>query len=774
MIIRTFDNRRTTNMATYQTKRLAVMTSGGDAPGMNAAVRAVVRTALDRGVPVYAIYEGYQGLIEGGDLIREMGWGDVGGILQEGGTVIGTARSSVFRTREGRLQAARNLLEREIDSLVVIGGDGSLTGANLFRQEWPGLLAELVEQGKISREVAERHAYLSIAGLVGSIDNDMFGTDMTIGADTALHRITEAIDAINSTASSHQRTFVIEVMGRRCGYLALMSALATGAEWVFFPEHPPEVENWEETMCNVLRRGREAGRRHSIVIVAEGAHDRQGNPISSEHVKKVLEEELGEDTRVTILGHVQRGGTPSVFDRNMSTLLGYAAVEEILSATPESEPQLIGLRGNRITRTPLMHAVEQTHAVADAIKAQDYEKAMDLRGGSFKEAYRTQRTIVRALPHTPTPGQKRFRFAVLHSGALAPGVNTAVRAAVRLGIDKGHIILGVHNGFEGLIAGDISEMDWMSVNGWAPIGGAELGTNRKIPSGRDFYAIARTIEKYDIQGLLMIGGWSGYLAAHRLYAERENFPAFNIPIICLPATINNDLPGSELSVGADTALNGIMEAVDKIKQAAMAYSRCYVVEVMGRYCGYLAFMSGLATGAERIYFSEEGITLRDLQADVAYLISGFKQGKRLGLIIRNEFANPVYTTSFISALFEEEGRDIFDVRQAILGHLQQGGNPTPFDRIKATQLADKCIDFLIEEAGKTSPEAAFIGLQEGEIQFNRLEDLPRMADLVHERPKEEWWMELRPIARVLAQPGPQSGGGEPTEEQGAAGPERRE
>ncbi len=761
-------------MATNRTKRLGVMTSGGDAPGMNAAVRAVVRIALDRGVPVYAIYEGYQGLIEGGDLIREMRWGDVGGILHQGGTDIGTARSAAFRTREGRLQAARNLLEREIDSLVVIGGDGSLTGANLFRQEWPGLLAELVEQGKISQEVADRHSHLSLAGLVGSIDNDMFGTDMTIGADTALHRITEAIDAVNSTAASHQRAFLIEVMGRHCGYLALMSALATGAEWVFFPEHPPDVENWEETMCNVLRKGREAGRRHSIVVVAEGAHDRHGNPISSEYIRKVLEEQLGEDTRVTILGHVQRGGSPSAFDRNMSTILGYAAVEEILSTTPESEPQVIGLRGNRITRTPLMHAVKQTHAVADAIEAQDYEKAMDLRGGSFKEAFRTQRTLVRVLPHTPTPGQQRLRLAVLHSGSLAPGMNTAVRAAVRLGIDKGHIMLGIHNGFAGLIDGDIKEMDWMSVNGWAPIGGAELGTNRKIPHEGDLYAIARTIEKYAIQGLLMIGGWSGYLGARRLYSEREHFPAFNIPIICLPATIDNDLPGSELSVGADTALNSIMEAVDKIKQAAVAYSRCYVVEVMGRYCGYLAFMSGLATGAERIYLPEEGVTLRDLQADVTHLANGFKRGKRLGLVIRNELANRVYTTSFMSTLFEEEGGDLFDVRQAILGHIQQGGNPTPFDRIKATQLADKCIEFLIEEAGKALPEAAFIGLQEGEIQFNRLEDLPRMADLVHERPKEEWWMELRPIARILAQPGPRSGVGEPTGEQGIASPVRRE
>jgi len=739
---------------------MGVLTSGGDAPGMNAAVRAVVRTALDRGAEVYAIYEGYRGMVDGGDRIRVMNWDSVGGILQRGGTVIGSARCSEFRTRDGRRQAARNLLEREIDRLVVIGGDGSLTGANVFRQEWPELLAELVERGEIIQELADRHVNLVIVGLVGSIDNDMYGTDMTIGADTALHRITEAVDAIQSTAASHQRSFVVEVMGRGCGYLALMSGIATGADWVLIPENPPAVDNWEERMCQFVKAGREAGRRDSIVIVAEGARDRNGNPISSDYVKNVLEERLGEDTRVTILGHVQRGGSPTAFDRNLSTLMGYAAVEEILSATAESEPLLIGMRGNRIVRSPLMQCVEETHGVAETLAARDYEKAMDLRGGSFKESFRTMRTLVRALPHPPEPGQKQFHFAVMHAGGPAPGMNTAVRAAVRLGLDRGHLMLGVRNGFRGLVAGDIRDMDWMSVNGWASMGGAELGTNRKIPDGSDFYAIARNIEEHHINGLLMIGGWTGYEAAYRLYNQRGQFPTFNIPIICLPATINNNLPGSELSIGADTALNSIVEAVDKIKQSAVASQRCFVVEVMGRYCGYLALMGGLATGAERVYLNEEGVTLDDLRADLNSLITGFKGGKRLALMIRNEMSNPFYTTGFMCALFEEEGQDLFDVRQSILGHVQQGGDPTPFDRIQATRLADKCIQFLIEEADKGEPGGAFIGFEGGQVKFHSLEDFPRLTDARHQRPKEQWWMGLRPVARVLAQPAPHSRQGE--------------
>jgi 6-phosphofructokinase 1 len=722
---------------------------------MNAAVRAVVRTALVRGVEVYAIREGYQGMVDGGNQIVPMNWDSVGSILQQGGTIIGTARCAAFRTREGRRQAARNLLKRKIDGVVVIGGDGSLTGADTFRREWPELLAELVERGEITQKTAAQHASLAIVGLVGSIDNDMFGTDMTIGADTSLHRITEALDALGSTAASHQRTFVVEVMGRRCGYLALMGAIAGGADWVLIPESPPEMDNWEDKMCEVLQAGRHVGhRRDSIVIVAEGAQDRQGRPISSQYVQMVLEERLGEEARVTILGHVQRGGAPSAFDRNLSTMLGYAAVETLLAASLESEPQLIGIRGNRIIHSPLMEAVRQTHAVNEAITANDYETAMALRGDSFQDAFRTLRTMIRAAPHPPKPGQKQLRLAVMHSGGPAPGMNPAVRVAVRLGLDHGHKMLGVQHGFKGLIAGDIKELDWMSVNGLATRGGAELGTNRFVPDGSDFYAIARNIETHQIDGLLIIGGWTGYQSAHELFSRRVHFPAFNIPIVCLPASIDNDLPGSELSIGADTALNNIVQAVDKIKQSAVASQRCFVVEVMGRYCGYLALMSGMATGAERVYLNEEGISLTDLQADLARLVAGFEAGRRLALLIRNEYANPLYTTNFLCSLFEEESKELFDVRQAILGHLQQGGDPSPFDRIQATRLAAKCIEYLIEQGGQTPPAGAFIGLQAGEIKFFSLEDLPRLLDTVHRRPKEQWWMELRPIARLLAQPGP--------------------
>jgi len=738
-------------------KRIAVLTSGGDAQGMNAAVRAVVRTGLNRGAEVFAVWEGYRGMVAGGEQIRPMSWDSVSGMLQRGGTIIGTARCREFTERPGRLQAAAHLLEKGIDRLVVIGGDGSLTGANTFRLEWPGLLEELVAGGRVDAETAAAHPTLYLVGLVGSIDNDMRGTDMTIGADSALHRITEAIDAINSTAASHQRSFVVEVMGRRCGYLALRGAIAGGADWVIIPEAPPK-RGWEDHMTEVLRLGRTMGRRDTIVVVAEGAMDREGNPISSAYVCSLLEDRLGEDTRITVLGHVQRGGSPSAFDRYMGTVVGSAAVDELLSAQPSSEAQLIGLRHNRIRRTPLLESVEATQAVNAAVKAGDQALAMELRGGSFRESFTILKTLTRAAPPEPSPEQRRLRFAVVHAGGPAPGMNPAVRVAVRMALNKGHEMVGVRHGFQGLVENDFEPLDWMSVSGWTSKGGAHLGVTRRDLTGKDLYAIARTMEAHRVDGLLMIGGWSGYQAAHRLFAERSNFPAFNIPIVCLPATIDNNLPGSDVSIGADTALNAIVSAVDKIKQSAVAAGRCFVVEVMGRYCGYLALVGGLATGAERVFLNEEGVTLATLLDELQSMKEGFAEGRHVTLVVRNEMANPVYTTGFMSQLFEEEAHGLFSVRQAILGHQQQGGDPSPFDRILASRLASRCIDFLIEEAERDTPEAAMIGVVEGHVRFTPLEDFPRLVDVAHQRPKEQWWWKVRAVADLLSRHDPVKGG----------------
>lgn len=232
-------------------RRIGVMTSGGDAPGMNGVVRAVVRMSIAEGCEAYGIYEGYEGLVNGGDKIKQMYWADVRGFLSEGGTLIGTARCKEFTLRSGRLRAAKNMVEKGIDALIICGGDGSLTGADIFRAEWPGLLEELVHNGELSAKDVEPFSHLNIVGLVGSIDNDMSSTDATIGCYSSLGRICQAVDFIDSTAFSHQRAFVIEVMGRHCGWLALMAGVSTGADFIFIPEKPP-AQNWEDQMCKII------------------------------------------------------------------------------------------------------------------------------------------------------------------------------------------------------------------------------------------------------------------------------------------------------------------------------------------------------------------------------------------------------------------------------------------------------------------------------------------------------------------------------------------
>lgn len=727
--------------------KLGVLTSGGDAQGMNAAVRAVVRTARYFGAVPYAIYEGWQGAVDGGDAVHEMTWDEVGSIIWRGGTIIGTARSKDFRERAGMLRAAKNLLDHGIDRLVVIGGDGSLTGTDIFRREWPALLAELVAAGEITQSVADRHPSLMIAGLVGSIDNDLVGTDSTIGADSALHRILEAIDALTSTAASHQRSFVIEVMGRHCGYLPLMAAIAGGCDYVLVPELPP-ADGWEEVMCQSLRRGRAAGRRDSLVVVAEGARDRHGNAIRAHDVMNVIQERMGEDTRVTILGHVQRGGRASAYDRWMSTVLGYHAVVEVLNAKPEDPAHILGIRENRVARLPLVESIQNTRAVADHIEVGRFRDAVKARGGSFGSMLQMFGLLSEPPePDAPTTGK---RIAIMHIGGLAPGMNAAVRAAVRLGIACGHTMLGVNGSVKGLMAGQVRELSWGDVDSWMVEGGADLGTRRTVPELEDFYPIGRALENNQVDALIIVGGFRGYRTARALVAERDRYPAFRMPIVCIPASIDNNLPGSELSIGTDSALNAAVEALDKIKQSASATTRAVVAEIMGRSCGYLTLMSGLAVGAERVYLHERGVTLPEIEEDVRRAVESFRDGRRFFLALRNEQASEYYTTDVLARLFEAESEGLFTVRQSTLGHLQQGADPSPFDRILATRLAAYAIDDVTKQFVTGRNEAKYVGLVGGGISALPLRDMADHVEADVDRPLEQWWLEMEPVLEATS------------------------
>ncbi|NXD19737.1 PFKAP protein, partial [Spelaeornis formosus] len=739
-------------------KAIGVLTSGGDAQGMNAAVRAVVRMGIYVNAKVYFIYEGYQGMVDGGDNIVEVSWESVSSILQVGGTVIGSARCKSFRTREGRLQAAFNLVQRGITNLCVIGGDGSLTGANLFREEWSGLLEELAQKGKIDAEAVKKYAYLNIVGMVGSIDNDFCGTDMTIGTDSALHRIIEVVDAIMTTAQSHQRTFVLEVMGRHCGYLALVSALACGADWVFIPEYPPE-EGWEDTMCVKLSENRARKKRLNIIIVAEGAIDCHNKPITSEKVKDLVVQRLGFDTRVTILGHVQRGGTPSAFDRILASRMGVEAVLALLEATPDTPACVVSLSGNQAVRLPLMECVQMTQEVQKAMDEGRFLEAVRLRGRSFENNLNTYKLLSHKRPDAELP-KTNFNVAVLNVGAPAAGMNAAVRAAVRVGMTEGHKIFAVIDGFEGFARGKIKEISWGDVGGWTGQGGSILGTKRTLPA-KYLEKIADQMRTNNINALMVIGGFEAYLGLLELSAAREKYDEFCVPMVMVPATVSNNVPGSDFSIGADTALNTITDTCDRIKQSASGTKRrVFIIETMGGYCGYLANMGALAAGADAAYIFEEQFDIRELQANVEHLTEKMKTSIQRGLVLRNENCNENYTTDFIYQLYSEEGKGVFDCRKNVLGHMQQGGAPSPFDRNFGTKISAKAMQWISKKLketyrkGKvfanTDDSVCLLGMRRRNLVFQPVAELKSETDFVHRIPKEQWWLKLRPLMKILA------------------------
>lgn len=729
------------------TRRIGVMTSGGDAQGMNAAVRAIVRTGIHEGAEVFAIREGWQGALAGDDHIVRMGWSDVSGILNKGGTVIGTARSMDFKTHEGQLTATANLIEKGIDRLIVIGGDGSLTGSRRLCLGWPDYVRELVEAGRITPEQAEAHPRLHVTGLVGSIDNDMFGTDMTIGTDSALHRITEAIDAISSTAESHRRTFIVEVMGRRCGYLALMSAIAGGADYTFLPESPPRP-GWEDRMVDVLGRGRAAGRRDSIIVVAEGAVDRDGVAITADRIQSELRERTGEEARITILGHVQRGGTPSAYDRWMATSCGVEAVEQVLAAEGDSEPVLVGVQRDQVHTTGLLEAVEATQQIGTFINEGDYASAISARGHGFTRMIDIYRMLSEARPSVPQPNEAK-RIAIMHAGALAPGMNQLARVAVRSGLDLGYQMVAVNGGVPGLINGDLHEVAWSDVEGMANTGGASFGTRRYVPGETDLYKMARTLEEHRIDALLVMGGYHAYATVDLMERERRRYPAFNMPIGLLPASIDNNLPGWPMAIGADTALNTVVDSIDMVRMAASASKRAFVVETMGRTCGFLPLVGGIAAGAEKAYLPESGITLEQLSTDIEALVDSFESGRSFYLTVMGEETSEHYTSDVLARLFEAEGRGLYSVRRAVIGHVQQGGTPSPFDRINATRLAYQAVMNLDTQLRKGT--ADYVAAHSGtEGLMAPLRHVTEQMDWDNQRPREQWWTRLRAVFDQLS------------------------
>ncbi|RXN11732.1 ATP-dependent 6- muscle type-like protein [Labeo rohita] len=534
---------------------------------------------------------------------------------------------------------------------------GLYTGAKVFfvHEGYQGLvdggdhIRPATWESKITKQEAAASSHLNIVGMVGSIDNDFCGTDMTIGTDSALHRIIEVVDSITTTAQSHQRAFILEVMGRHCGYLALVTALACGADWVFIPEMPPD-DGWEDHLCR------------------------------------------------------------------------------------------------RLT---------ETKDVTVAMNEGRFDEAVKLRGRSFENNWNTYKL----LAHVRPPETKsNINVAILNVGAPCAGMNAAVRAAVRLGIIQGHNMLAVHDGFEGLAEGKIEPITWNTVGDWTGKGGSELGTKRVLP-GKYLEEISLNIAKYNIHALVIIGGFEA--SAQEMVQGRGRYEELCIPMVIVPATVSNNVPGSDFSIGADTALNTITTTCDRIKQSAAGTKRrVFIIETMGGYCGYLATMAGLSAGADAAYIFEEKFGIRDLERNVEHLVEKMKTTVKRGLILRNENCSSNYTTDFIFNLYSEEGKGIFDCRKNVLGHMQQGGTPTPFDRNFATKMGAKAVLWLTEKLkecyrhgrifANTQDSACVLGMRKRGLVLQPLAELKEETDFEHRIPKNQWWLKLRPIMKILA------------------------
>jgi 6-phosphofructokinase 1 len=333
---------------------------------------------------------------------------------------------------------------------------------------------------------------------------------------------------------------------------------------------------------------------------------------------------------------------------------------------------------------------------------------------------------------------------------------------------KGHEPFVISNGFKGLLDDHIQPLNWLRVDNWAVRGGSELGTNRTLPD-EDLGGVAAALQKHNIQGLLVIGGFEAFLSVKIMDDNRKSYPAFRIPIAAIPATISNNVPVSEFSLGADTSLNALVDACDAIKQSASASrNRVFVVETQGGSCGYIAALGALAAGAVLVYTPEVGIGLQQLGADVAFLKKRFSldvKGKSEGrLVIRNEKSSSVYTTEVITKILKEEGKNLFDARSASLGHTLQGGVPSPLDRARATSLAVRCCEFLethaLKSTGSTGqldqhataygPDTAvIITIIGSKIVFTSAQDMAKEADMKNRRAKKAWWHDLKDLAELM-------------------------
>ena len=672
-----------------------MLTSGGDAPGMNACLRGVVRSALNRGWEVYGVQDAYQGLVEGGDKIFPIDWVDVSWNFREGGTFLGSARYTDLigdsdKAMELKQKALLNLKRQGISSLIVIGGDGSLTGAY-------DLFSFLKQSGSLSVELKEME--LSVIGIPGSIDNDIAFTDMSIGADTTLNTIVECIDKLRDTATSHKRINIVEVMGRLRGYLAVMSGLATGADRIFIREEKITRDKLN-AMLHDLSESFANGQKAGVIVRSEGAI------FSTNFIKETISVllEPKREVRETVLGHLQRGGNPTAFEIILATRMGVKAVEML--SEQFSEPQMIGLNNGNITSVALATCLNK-------IMTPEFRGELSL---NTKSAFHLNRILEDTPAETP-PGR---RIGILTDGSNVSGMNMAIRAVARLAINGGIEVMGIKGGFSGLLQGSESAFPlvWsmLEMSGVLRRAGTLLGVSGETAlCGQDFAVMRSQIEALKIDGLVVIGDAATYQSAAQLSDQ------ILIPVVAIPAALNCNLPGTDWVIGMDSALNDLRKGIDRAADAAHVLKKIFVIHIKGAYCSCLVRSAALAGGAEAVIIDDDQKDDWDgFQNDVELKIHDLRKiiamGKSFATIIffsrrpdKADRALDYITTKILAAGIKQE-TSIVSLETSLGGII-----PTAFDRILAQRLGEKAVATLQKNMLSRKQSFHIVGLHRKEI-----------------------------------------------------------
>ncbi|BFZ14943.1 hypothetical protein BsWGS_17982 [Bradybaena similaris] len=742
---------------------VAIVTAGDDTQGMNAAIRASARTGFYMGCRVSFIKQGFKGMVDGGDNFEDATWNSTSDIIGMGGTMLKSYKCPEFLERAGRLKAAKNLVNYGIQAIVAIGGDGTLKGLNILYNEWFSLLEELAEKGLVDKIKTHKCRHLKIVCILASITNEIANTDLTIGVNSALHRIVESIDAISSTSSSSQLAFVVQVMGGTSGYLALVSGLISDASMIFVPEWPPEG-NWRDELCDKVKDDIYLGSEGILCITCDGAIDREGHPITPEEIRDTLQNRLNLNAKITILGHVQRGGNPTAIDRTIGSRMGVEAISCLKDIPEEDGPSVITIRGNTVVCYPMTDVIENTRKIEESLRERNFAELIRRRGKQL-ELHLNNYTFMHNLRSNPVacvdiPGARKI--GVVRLGRSTVNQCMVVRTIVAFCHHKSVVVLNFKNGFAGLADGEYNVLCWEKVKNWTSRQNVCLDSSVMNATEVGLERIAEQLENLGVSGLVLIGNFEAYKSLADIHEAKARYRGLCIPICMVPVTMINNIPGSVSTIGSDTTLNEIIQYCDKIKRVARDQNnRVFIIETMGQNCGYLPTLSAMCVGADAAYIKQEHFDLNTLLEDADHLRSEILHGNTsVGLIICGERVDENYNTEFINRLFSEQGKGVYTCRANTIGHVQQGGLPSVMDRALAGAAGLKTGQWIFKHLDKTSADnilksdrsesRTVLCCNRYKMTFVPISSLITETDFAQKLPTFMAWMKWRPIIRILA------------------------